>query len=150
MKANYEDFINQNSNCKKFSDSPSAIYIFEHILSKESNIIAMIDEACAVKKTALSICAAEIEEYHDKNPHPSFDLNDNFTKQAVGRMVKTILAPFGYVTSIQKDMSKNLGLKYFTSATVFKFSPDQPATLFIKKVIMDKEVIEWCTIRKLE
>jgi hypothetical protein len=52
---------------------------------------------------------------------PSFNLLDGFTKQALGRMVKTILDPFGYRPNKQKDMPKAIGAKFVTSATTYKF-----------------------------
>lgn len=123
MKATFSDFIAQNPNCKKFSTDPEAMYIFEEILSKDENIIAMID-ATKAKKPALSACVKEVETYYRSKTKPSFDLTDDFTKQAVGRMVRTILKPFGYQTDSQKDMPKSCSADFVTSAMTYRFVGD--------------------------
>lgn len=120
MKATFDDFIAQNPNCKKYDGNPEAIHIFDNILSKEENIIAMIDASDA-QKPALSACVNEVEAYYKSIPNPVFDLTDDFTKQAVGRMVKTVLEPFGYQPHKQKDMPKACLAEFITSATVYKF-----------------------------
>jgi len=48
-------------------------------------------------KPALSAVIVEIERYYDSLTNPQFDLKDQFTKRALGMLVKIILAPFGYV-----------------------------------------------------
>jgi hypothetical protein len=120
MKASFRDFIAHNPNCKKYDGNPEAIHIFENILSKDDNIIAMID-ATEANKPALSACIQEVENYYKNLPSPTFDLTDNFTKQALGRMVKTILEPFGYQPDTQKDMPKSCSAEFVTSATVYKY-----------------------------
>lgn len=120
MKASFNDFIVQNPNCKKFAADPEAKHIFEKILSKDENIIDMID-ASKAKKPALSACVKEVEAYYKSISSPSFDLTNDFTKQALGRMVKTVLEPFGYQPHSQKDMPKNCSAEFVTSAMTYMF-----------------------------
>jgi len=120
MKASFEDFIAQNQNCKKYEGNSQAIHIFNEILSRDENIIAMID-ASNNNKPALSACLNEVECYYKKLDNPIFLLTDDFTKQAVGRMVKTILEPFGYQPAIQKNMPKTSSPEFITSAMTYKY-----------------------------
>ena len=119
MKATYDDFIKKAPIYKKFLTNTEAIHIFESILSDDNNIIAMIDISEA-GKPALCACLSEIEGYYDSQASPSFDLRDNFAKQALGTMVRVILEPFGYLTKIQKDVSRSYRAKYITSATSYE------------------------------
>lgn len=121
MKATFEDFIEQNPNCKKFVGDAMALYIFESIFSRDENVIAMID-ATKAGKPALSACIREVEEYYKNTLVPTLDLTNDFTKQALGRMVKAVLEPFGYQTDKQKDMPRGISTEFVTSATVYKFS----------------------------
>lgn len=117
MKATFSDFLAENPNCSKFDGNPDAIAIF-NLLSIDENIISMID-ASEAGKPALSACVDEIEALYDSLPNPTLDLKDGFTRTAVGRMVKTILAPFGYEVTVQKDLPKASKGKYFTSASCY-------------------------------
>lgn len=134
MKASFTDFINNNSNYIKFQNNSEAKFIFEQILSKDENIIAMIDVS-ELGKPALSACVLEVEEFYDNSATKEFDLTNGFTKQGLGRMVKTILEPFGYEVCGQKDMPKSLGTKYVTSASVYKLTGKQK--LKIVKTIVE-------------
>lgn len=117
MKATFNDFIAENPNCSKFDGNPDAIAIFD-LLSKDDSIIAMID-ASEAGKPALAACVDETEAYFDSLTNPAIDLNDGFTRTAVGRMIKTILNPFGYEVTVQKDLPKASRGKYFTSASCY-------------------------------
>ncbi|MBC7075291.1 MAG: hypothetical protein H5T98_04330 [Syntrophomonadaceae bacterium] len=118
MKATFNDFLKENPNCSKFANNSDAIAIF-NILSKEKNIIAMIDASDA-GKPALSACVNEVESFFENSNNPTIDLRDGFTRTVIGRMVKSILAPFGYEPSIQKDLPKAISAKYFTSASCYE------------------------------
>lgn len=118
MKATFKDFIQNAPNYKKFDGNPQAIHIFEKILSNDDNIIAMIDVSEA-GKPALCGCLSEIEDYYQNQSSPLFDLNNNFTKQALGTMVRVVLEPFGYVTNSQKSIPKNFKPKFVTSAMTY-------------------------------
>ena len=106
MKATFADFIRNAPNYNRFENNKQAQYIFENILSDDSNIIAMIDVSES-GKPALCACINQVEEYYLSQQIPLldpdlFDLRDNYTKQALGTMVKVILEPFGYQPSSQK------------------------------------------------
>ena len=120
MKATFNDFLAENPNCSKYQGNPDAIAIFD-LLSKDENIIGMID-ASEAGQPALSACVHEIEDYFDSHPNPAIDLNDGFTRTAIGRMIKSILAPFGYEVTVQKDLPKATKGKYFTSASCYEKS----------------------------
>ncbi len=120
MKATFDDFLAENPNCSKFKGNPGAVDVF-NILSKDKNIIAMID-ASKAKKPALAACVVEIETFFESQTNPTFDLTDEFTRTCVGRMVKSVLAPFGYKVTVQKDLPKASNAKYFTSASCYEKS----------------------------
>jgi hypothetical protein len=125
--------IAANPNCQKLRGNIDAEAIF-NILSKDENIIAML-EISDLGKPALSACIKEIEKYFDLQKAPTFDLNEGFSKQAVGRMVKTIIKPFGYETHIQRELPKSCASKYFTSATCYRKTGI--ATMKVVKTIVE-------------
>lgn len=133
MKATYSTFIENNPNCSKFSGNAEAILIFE-FLSKDESILQMID-ASDSGKPALSPVAKSVESLLKSVSNPSISFDDNFTKQTVGLMVKTILAPFGYVVNGQKALPKACGAEKFVSASCYKFDSNAPATLRVVKRI---------------
>jgi len=117
MKASFEDFIKDNPTCVKFVDNKDAKEVFK-ILTKDANIIKMIQYS-EFNKPALAACVSEIEEYIDTCKYPIINLRDDFTRQMIGRMVKTILQKYDYVVDIQKDMPKSVQSKYFSSASCY-------------------------------
>lgn len=118
MKATFNNFIAENPNCSKFDGNSDAIAIFD-LLSTDESIIAMID-ASEAGKPALAACVDEVEAYFDSLTKPTLDLKDGFTRTVVGRMIKTILNPFGYEVTVQKDLPKATRGKYFTSASCYE------------------------------
>jgi hypothetical protein len=64
-------------------------------------------------------------------------LDDTFTKQAVGLMIKTILEPFGYEVWKQKNLSRNIGATKFVSASTYKFNPIAHRTMKVEKRIVE-------------
>lgn len=133
MKATFNDFLNENPNCTKFAGNPHAITVFE-LLSKDDNIISMIDVSEA-SKPALAPCVAELESFYDSLSSPQMDFTDGFTRTVVGRMVKTILNPFGYEVTVQKDLPKAFKGKYFTSASCY--SKTGKATMQVIRTIAE-------------
>jgi hypothetical protein len=138
LKTTYEDFIADNPNCSKYKDCPDARRVFT-IMSQDENIIKMI-EAADTGKPALLGCVDLLEECFDYDPpmFPTFDFRDDFTRTVVGRMVKSILAPFGYLvlepnTRAQKDFPKSAGVRYFKSASCYEKTG--PAVLEVRKHI---------------
>ncbi|MDE6996443.1 MAG: hypothetical protein K2P04_01015 [Oscillospiraceae bacterium] len=131
MKAVYGDFINTNPNCSRFDTNPDAMAVFD-FLNQDTNIIKMID-LCEMGKPALAGCISELESYYDSMQAPSIDFSAGFTRTAIGRMVRTILEPFGYVPTIQKTFPKSCAARYFTSASCY--SKTMPATMRVVKRI---------------
>lgn len=119
MKATYSDFLAENPNCSKYKNNIEAIEIF-NILSKDDSIIKMVD-ASQAGRPALSACVQDVEAYFDGLKNPTFDLTTDFPRTVVGRMVKTILAPFGFVSVRQKDMPKTVNAKLFKSASIYEY-----------------------------
>lgn len=123
MKATFNDFITNAPNYKKFNGNSEAEYIFNNILSRDDNIIAMIDLSNNnINLPALCASITEIENYYSSKTNPIFDLKDNFTKQALGTMVRIILEPFGYQTKSQKDVPKAYGSKFVKSAKTYELT----------------------------
>jgi len=134
MKATFSDFIAQNPNCSKFAENEDAMYIFD-FLSRDLAIILML-EACDAGKPALTPWAKSIERvilYDLKNS--TLSLDDNFTKQAIGLMVKTILDPFGYSVWKQKNLPKGAESEKFQSASVYRRDVLKKATMRVAKNI---------------
>lgn len=129
MKTTFSDFLLDSPMCTGFRNNEDAIAIFD-ILSKDENIMAMI-EMSTVGKPALAACVSQVEQYYDSRKFSTFDLKVGFTKQSIGRMVKSIVAPFGYEPAV----SRRLSTKYFSSASSYRKT--KPATLKIEKVIVN-------------
>ena len=133
MKATYEDFIAANPNCSNYADNSDARKVFD-FLNSDENIIKMI-EIADQGRPALAGCVFELEEYFDKMLNPSIDFNDGFTRTVIGRMAKTIIEPFGYRVTKQKDFTKNKKGKYFTSASCYSLTG--PASMQIVKIVAE-------------
>ena len=115
MKATFEDFLKENQNCRGLGKSINAKKIFD-LLSKDENIIKMI-EITELGYPALAPCIKLVEKYSN---NIDMNFNDFFPKTAVGKMVKTILKPFGYESTNQKEISQIYRGKYFKSASCYK------------------------------
>ncbi|MDR0863769.1 MAG: hypothetical protein LBO74_02400 [Candidatus Symbiothrix sp.] len=135
MKATFEDFITHNPVCGKFADDSDAKQVFE-IMSYDRNIIAMVD-ASEAGKPALSVVVSEIEDYFNETACEIFTFYDVFVKNTVGRMINTILSPFGYQSNIQKNLPTNCQSLYFKSGTCYVYEGD--ATMRIVKIIEEIE-----------
>ncbi len=133
MKATFIDFIKENPSCSKFEGNPTAIELFE-LLSTDESIIAMIDTSDA-GYPALAARVETIKKFYDGLKNPSIDMTDDFTRKAVGRMVKTILKPFGYEISSQKNLPKYAKGYYFISASCYHKTG--PASMNVIKNIED-------------
>lgn len=134
MKAAYNDFLTENPNCSGFAANQDAIEIFD-LLSKDESIIAMI-EASEAGKPALSACVLEIESLIKSKSAPTVDLSDEFTRTVVGRMVKTVLSPFGYrplKQRQQKPLSRSLKAEFFVTASCYSLTA--PAVMRVVKRI---------------
>jgi hypothetical protein len=118
MKATFEDFIKQYPNYKQYQNSKLAHLVYNDILSRDDNMIAMADISDA-RKPALAACIQEVESFCEQHEDGIFSLTNNFAKQALGTMVKVILEPLGYLTTIQKNMPRGLA-KYVGSAMAYE------------------------------
>ena len=130
-KADFQIFINSNSMLAKLQNDVDAQKIFD-ILNEDAQIFAAI-LAIENGKPALSASIKKIEDYA-LNPQCNF-FTSNFERQAVGRMQKFILAPFGYVPN---DINKSVNSKIFTVATCYE-KDESKATMIIK--VMSEEKI---------
>ena len=133
MKATYHDFIVSNPNCSRFSSNRDAIAIFD-FLNQDDNIIKMIDY-CELGKPALAACVSELEAFVDRLSQSTIHLTDGFTRTVIGRMIKTILEPFGYRPTVQKSFPKNCNVKHFSSASCYKLTGE--ATMKIAKFVTE-------------
>ena len=134
MLATFEDFIAQNPNCRKFDGDEDMVYIF-NFLSQDFILVQLID-ASEAGKPALAPVAVNIEHIFQDTSRPHENsLDDNFTKQAVGLMIKTILAPFGYTVWKQKDLPKSVGATKFQSASTYRFDHIAPRSMRVVKRI---------------
>lgn len=134
MLATYNDFINQNPNCRKFENDDDMQNVFA-FLSQDFIIVQMID-ASGAGKPALAPVAVNVEHFFaDPNTTHDNSLDDNFTKQAVGLMIKTVLEPFGYKVWKQKDLPKSINATKFQSASTYRFDVLAPRSMKIVKRI---------------
>jgi hypothetical protein len=138
--ATYEDFLVQNPNCKKFTDDKEMRYTFE-MLSWDYMLVQLL-EASDFGKPAISPIVENIEHVFMSPEEGHINkLDDNFTKQAVGLIVKTILDPFGYKVWKQKDLPKKSRAEKFTSASVYRFDSLAKRTMRVRKVIEEIDVV---------
>jgi hypothetical protein len=87
-------------------------------------------------KPALAPVALNVEHFFiDRTKTHDNTLDDSFTKQAVGLMVKTILEPFGYTVWKQKDLPKNAGSEKFQSASVYRRDMTKKANMRVAKYV---------------
>ena len=128
----YSDFINENPKYKKFEHSVTAKNVFDYLreLDTIENMIAANNNG----KPALYGAQVHIETNYAGNP--DFNLEDNFVRQCVGTMVKTILKPFGYIPSIQRDLPKKES-KYFTSATHYSLDENAIVCKLVRKLTIE-------------
>ena len=141
MKATYNDFLENNKNCSKFASNKDAIEVF-NFLNQDDNIIKMIDY-CDAKKPALLACVLDLEAFVAQLSHPTIDLTDSFTRTVIGRMIKSILKPFGYWPKAQKPFPPNYTdekgrkVQYFASAHTYALTKREEATMKITKCVTE-------------
>lgn len=129
----FKDFFLQYPKYNKYNDNPVAEKIFS--LINELKVINLMITASEQAKPALSAIVSEIE-YLCEN-QKIFDLSDDFTKQAVGAMIKTILEPFGYEPIKQKRLPKGSS-KFFSSASVYKLNKAKQKIMLVQKLYIEK------------
>lgn len=121
--------MNENPNCSQFNDDLDAKGIFD-ILTQKQNILGMI-KMSQFKKPALAACVKEIENYIDDKNSSTINLDDHFTRQMIGRMIRTIMTKYGYNVDAQKEMPKNSNSKYFKSASTYYATIESKEILII-------------------
>ena len=109
MKAVYGDFINANPNCSRFDTNPDAMAVFD-FLNQDANIIKMID-LCEMGKPALAGCISEVEADDDSMEAAAVDVAAGVNRNAIGKMVRTIQEPVGYVATAQETFPKRCGAR---------------------------------------
>jgi len=134
MLATFEDFIRQNPNCKKFETDEDMQNIFTFL--SQDFVLTQLIEASEAGKPAITPVVDNVEHFFmDLSKEHTHSIDDNFTKQAIGLMVKTILEPFGYVVWKQKDLPKKSRATKFQSASTYRFDHFAPRTMRVVKRI---------------
>lgn len=105
-----------------------------NFLAEPEQIFKMIEESKR-GKAALLGCVQEVETQFAKRR--DFRLVEYFPRQAVGAMVKEIMAPFGYVPNKQKTFSQGV-TKFFTSATCYDFIAEKEEQRLVQKLTVEK------------
>lgn len=129
----FEDFLDQQPIYSKYRNNNTAKQIYE-LLSNIQNIHAMLI-ASDSGVPALAASITEIERLFAKQK--DFDLTDDFTKQALGAMVKTILEPFGYTPVKRKVIPKDKSSQFITSAAVYSRTRE-PRLNLIQKLSIER------------
>jgi hypothetical protein len=106
--------------------------IFE-FLSRDYILIQLIDSSEAGKPAIAPVVENVEHFFSDTGKSHNYSLDDHFTKQAVGLMVKSILAPFGYTVWKQRDMPKKTKAEKFQSASVYRRDITKTATMRVAK-----------------
>lgn len=129
----FEEFLLENPTYQKFEHSTNARNIYDYLSLPETieKLIAANEHGKPALYGAQFYIESNFAGYAD------FDLEDNFVRQCVGNMVRTILKPFGYRSSLQRDLPKSES-KYFKSATYYSLDKSAIECLLIKKVAIEK------------
>lgn len=130
-KASYIDFLRNNPNCSGLASGMNAEAVFD-FLSRDASIIAMID-AAEKGEPALAGCVSELEAFCGNMNSAEFCLQDRFTRSVVGRMIKAVLAPFGYQPTVQKALPRGCGSNCFRSASCYELSA-APIMRVVKRI----------------
>lgn len=124
MNVTFNDFITQNPTWKDFDSNPDAEIIFS-ILARKASVESMI-AATADGKPALTPCVMVVENLLEDLPETTMPLERDRNRQAVGLMVKTILAAHGYEpipdtdgSAKTKSLPDESRARYFSGAAVY-------------------------------
>ena len=139
MNPSFDDFITEHPICKKYTSNGGAIEAF-NFLSEDANRIKMVLSSVE-RKPALLGCKLELEDFLDSLDHPQFNPNDVFVKNTIGRMIATILAPFGYSPVAQVNFAQPKKGRYFGSASRYEMNREAllRVTHSIEKVLISRE-----------
>lgn len=102
MLKTFDDFLKAYPRYTKYCRGTVLENAFNDIVSKEANIIKMI-QVIQNGVTPISIIAKEIEQYVSSHPDETVTLDRNVDekradtcRQAIGAMIATVISPFGY------------------------------------------------------
>ena len=124
-KAQFDNFIKSSPMLQSITGNYDAEKIFD-ILNEDEQIYGAI-LASENGKPALTASLKKINAYVTENPNSSFPMTD-FNKQAIGKMQRFILQPFGYAPNgKQKTITDNI----FSSASCYTYEKGT-ATMTIK------------------
>lgn len=129
-KATFADFVRQNPSYRVKFDNKETRHVFDNILSDNYTISGMI-HASNVGAPALDVCMREIEDFFNNSPSKEFDLEDAYTRQGLGKLVKTVLEPFGYVPDSRKTM---IHRDYVKTSTVYAIK-EQPRMKVLIEIV---------------
>lgn len=131
MKNTFQDFTVSAPFCRKFESNAYYQKVFD-FLSQDEIIIKMI-EASENERPALAACCQELEAFCKNFPSSEFKF-DHETKQNIGRMIKVILEPFGYIPNKSKGISDKIS-KQFQNASCYSIDNNAKPTLKVVKRI---------------
>lgn len=115
-KATFDEFVQENPMYQSWADNRDARRVFD-ILNEDAAIYDAI--RVSPRKPALMPNVEKIENFIDSlGDDSTFDLSVNLSRQGVGNMVRTILAPFGY-TPIPNSQ-KSFTARYFRTASCYE------------------------------
>ena len=132
----FDKFIKTHATCRRITGSKLARKIFSEIVWNEQVRIKMA-ELSDMNIPALAACALEIEKLCLSHAQADIDLDDDTTKQIIGRMISASMAPLGYVSVKKKRLPLAAGLAKFKNATTFTRTGN--AIQRIEKRIVDIE-----------
>ncbi len=119
MLSTYADFINHNWRYKQLENDVFFQKVFAFLSRKE--IIFEMIKSIEWKKSALAGCVEQLEAVFPElmtQPYTGY-----FIKQAVGAMVKEVLAPFGYAPTVQRRVPPSKS-KFFSSASTYRLDEE--------------------------
>ncbi len=133
-KASYESFVREKLVSNDLAENSAAKKIFD-FLNEDERIYNAI-QMSKIGKPALLANVEDLENFADENNlHEKFNLAEDINRMTIGRMQKTILAPFGWVPI--QGSQKNFKAKYFRSASCYEFVEDK-AEMATKVVVFEK------------
>jgi len=118
----YRDFIVAYPKYQKFADNADAQQVFEFLRDPET-LLSMI-KSCQQGKPALSGCAEELDKitstlqdfnYHNTSKDDPLYLEKNVLKQAIGSMIRVLLAPFSLLPSSKRRVNPALTPNFFSA-----------------------------------
>ena len=133
-KATWENFLKEKLISKDLAENSAAKKIFDFLNEDEQIFKAIL--MSKLNKPALLANVEDLEKFADENGlNEEFNLAEDFNRMTVGRMVRTILEPFGWVPI--QGSQKNFKAKYFKSASCYEFV-EEKAEMVAKVIVSEK------------